>query len=255
MARVLDVAVALDDTYPAVVGWIVRPSAARGSLFLPRDEISRVVAGRLSLRTALGGGQVGSALLLRRDVLDAQIVDVRERRIARVGDVHLAWDDDLLRVVAVDVGWRAILHRLGLRRVARRVGHDAIDWASVHLASARNQPLQLSAPTAAVHRLDASELAELLVRLPTDRGAEVLDTVEGARAAAALAAVHPDLGADLVEALPLGRAGALLAQMPDDDAADALAQADDDRRAALLDRMPPTRSVSLRRTLRADGHG
>jgi Mg/Co/Ni transporter MgtE len=86
----------------------------------------------------------------------------------------------------------------------------------------------------------------LLVRLPTSRGAEVLDTIEGARAAAALAAVHPELGADLVEVLAPERALALLGQMPDDEAADALRAADEERRARLLAAMDGLRAQQLR---------
>lgn len=102
----------------------------------------------------------------------------------------------VLRVIAVDVGWRAILRRLGLRRLAGRTSRDAIDWAGVHLASGTGHPLQLASPSAAVHHLDPAELAELLARLPAARGAEVLDTTENARAAAALATVHPELAAE-----------------------------------------------------------
>ena len=101
-----------------------------------------------------------------------------------------------MRVIAVDVGWRAILRRLGLRRVARRASRDAIDWAGVRLAGGPGSALQLVSPAAAVHHVDPAELAEDFVRLPLSRGAEVLDTVEGVRAATALAAVRPELGAD-----------------------------------------------------------
>ena len=82
--------------------------------------------------------------------------------------------------------------------------------AGVHPTSGPGHPSQLASTAAAVHHLDPAELAELLARLPTAHGAEVLDTIEGARAAAALAAVHPDLGADLVEVPAPERALALL---------------------------------------------
>jgi len=72
-------------------------------------------------------------LLLCRDVLDTQIVDVVGHRLARVADVALARSvDGGLEVLAVEVGFHRVLERLGLRRLAdrssdqvRRLGRSA----------------------------------------------------------------------------------------------------------------------------------
>lgn len=55
-------------------------------------------------------------LLLRRDVLDCQIVDLAGRRLLRVGDVEMRASEGRLSVVAVEVGTAAVLRRLGLLR-------------------------------------------------------------------------------------------------------------------------------------------
>ena len=66
---------------------------------------------------ALGDDEI----LLVRDVLDTQIVDVVGQRLARVADVVLTRTaDDRLELVGAEVGFGGVLRRLGLRRLAAR---------------------------------------------------------------------------------------------------------------------------------------
>lgn len=244
--RIADLVVTLDDVFPAVHEVVLRTHRRRTPVAVPVDRFTTLAPGATRIDAPPGEAAPGRGLLLQRDVLDTQVVDTTGRRLARVADVDLTWQDGVLRVIAVDVGWRAILRRLGLHRLARRASRDAIDWAGVHLASGPGHPLQLAAPSAAVHRLDPAELAELLARLPALRAGEVLDTLGTAPAAAALGTVDPELGADLVEVLTPERALALLRRLGDAQAADALRAADPERRALLLDALDPARADALR---------
>lgn len=113
-------------------------------------------------------------LLLRRDVLDAQVVDLAGKRLARVGDVELAACDGGLEAVAVDVGLAAVIRRLGLGVLARRLPEEWVAWPGIYLASGRGHRLQLEQRAADVHRLGHDELQALIARLPPARGSEVL---------------------------------------------------------------------------------
>lgn len=126
---------------------------------------------------------VGDVVLLTQALLDTQVIDLVGKRVARVGDVQLAASDGGLRLVALDVGVDAVLRRLGLPWLARRVKPQTLAWKDVHLASPRGHILQLEAPTAAIHRLTPDELAELVARLPPPRADEVLARVPAARQA------------------------------------------------------------------------
>lgn len=139
-------------------------------------------------------------LLLARDVLDTQVVDLVGRRLSRVSDVILvALPNNKLEVAAVDVGAGSLLRRMGFRRLGDRLTPKAVDWGDLHLTSARAHTVQLT--TAAVHRLDASGLAELLARLSTDKALDVVRTAPAARSAAALHASHPELRHRLLHVL------------------------------------------------------
>ena len=166
-----------------------------------------------SLVEALGPDE----LLLRRDVLDTQVVDVVGQRMARVADVLLAGTPSGLELYGVEVGFGGVLRRLGLG--ANRIGQDVVSWPDLHLTSDRGHALQLSAPRAAVHRLNSAGLAALVSRVDTDAATEILAAREPALAAQAVGAAHPDVGERLLRALPGIHAARILAAMPADRAA------------------------------------
>ncbi|MCX5667803.1 MAG: hypothetical protein NTY34_05800, partial [Candidatus Omnitrophica bacterium] len=51
--------------------------------------------------------------LLRRDILDQQVVDTFNHKVIRVNDIHLLKIDHELMVAHVDIGLRGLLRRLG----------------------------------------------------------------------------------------------------------------------------------------------
>lgn len=196
-----------------------------------------------------GHGLSRRELLLSRDVLDTQIVDVAGKRMARVSDVLLSRTDEIVRVVAVDVSAAGVWRRLGLDRIAERVAEQGVDWADLHLTSARGHALQLSTPGSGVHRLATPELAALVAHLPTVRAAQILDAVSPSAAAAALSASHPRVGAQLLHAVSRDTASSVVARMPTDDAAAVLRGLDADAVRELLDGVRSERAATLRRLL------
>jgi sporulation protein YlmC with PRC-barrel domain len=144
----------------ARVAWESVERFGPGAIVL-RDEVAPAASG-------------GRRLLLARDVLDGQVVDLAGKRLARVGDVELAIQDETLRAIAVDVGLAPVARRLGLRRLAGRLREEPIGWDGIYLASGPGHRLQLEHRAADVHRLSHEELMALVARLPPARGAEVL---------------------------------------------------------------------------------
>lgn len=209
-------------------------------LSLSRAEVAALgFDGRLSERE----------LLLARDVLDTQIVDVVGKRLARVSEVVLTRDGATVRVAAVEAGAAGVWRRLGLRRLAERAPDRAVDWADLHLTSARGHALQLAIPTAAVHQLGAAELASVVANLPTAKAAAVLDAVAPAVAAGALSASHPRVGARLLHAVSGPTASSVVAHMPVDDATALLRGLPLDAVERLLGDVVSERAATLRRLL------
>jgi sporulation protein YlmC with PRC-barrel domain len=128
---------------------------------------------------------------LAHDVLDHQIVDHDGAQIVRPADVYLATVRGGVELVGIEVGLRALLRRLGPKRLRRRVRPQrVIDWASIAgfaprpgenlrphggRASVAGQPgagIQLDGTGVEVKSLRPSELEAALRRTEAARGAE-----------------------------------------------------------------------------------
>lgn len=170
--------------------------------------------------TSLTDSLLQDEILLGRDVLDTQIVDVVGQRLARVADVVLArTPDGRLNLVGVEVGFGGVLRRLGLRREAARAGEDAVAWSDVHLTSERGHAVQLASPRSAVHHLDVRGLASLIARLDLESATEVLVAKAPSLAADAVRIVDPAMAERLLRAMQEDDAAEIVAAMPVEHAA------------------------------------
>jgi sporulation protein YlmC with PRC-barrel domain len=156
-----------------------------------------------------------SEILLKRDVLDTQIIDVLGQRLARVADVLLNYTaDERLELVGVDVGFVGVLRRLGLRRLAALAQEDVVAWTDLHLTSERGHAVQLATPRSAVNHLHAAGLAALVSKLDTESATEVLAATGPETAADVVRTSHPVVGERVLRAMPDADAARILAAMP-----------------------------------------
>lgn len=199
VGRLTDLTVGLDREGNAhlVDRLMVRLRDGRAAL-VPWSDVEHLTGERVVLHTApraVDGPALPLAtdeILLKRDVLDTQVVDVVGQRLARVADVVLGrTGDGRLELLGVEVGFSGVLRRLGARRV--RSGEDIVAWPDVHLTSDRGHAVQLSTPRAAVHRLNPRQLAALVSRVDVAAANEILAVRDPQVAADAVRAVHPEV--------------------------------------------------------------
>lgn len=220
VGRLADLTVELDGggNAPLVERLVLRQAGGHPAM-LPWSAVERFHPGRVVLAgepavEAFAGAELAAAeIMLKRDVLDTQIVDVVGQRLARVADVLLTrTPGGRLELIGVEVGFTGVLRRLGLPRIPG--GQDMVAWTDLHLTSERGHAVQLSTPRAAVHRLDARGLAALVSRLDTDSATEVLAAKSPEVAAGAVRAVHPEVGERMLRAMPRQQAETIVGSMP-----------------------------------------
>jgi len=245
LGRVDDLVVRLDHAYPPLTG--VTATVAGRSVFVAADAVASLGHDRVALTTdrldLRPFERRPLEVLLRKDVLDHQLIDVDGARLRRANDIELARVDGWWRVVGVDVGPRGIVRRVLPRRFALRFGDgELLDWAEVEPFTGHVPTVRLRRPHPKLERLHAAELADLV------------ETAGRAEAEEILAAVHddPELEADVVEELSSphrvelleqrddAELAAVLARMETDDAVDLLLELDEPRRNALLGLLPAT---------------
>ena len=190
-----------------------------------------------------------------QDILDHQLVDIDGARVVRAADLYVASNNKILRLVAVDVSYRALLRRLGPTRWRAHSSPGAvIDWSSVKSfgLSENGQSLKLAASRNDLRKLRPSELADLLEDLGRTERQELLDSLTHDQAADALEEMQAkELEVLLRESSP-SEAAKYLTSMEPDEAADALRDIDEDLRRELLSLMPKSSVGQVKKVLSYD---
>jgi magnesium transporter len=195
-----------------------------------------------------------SYLLLERDLLDQQIIDVHGHKVVRVNDVDLVWENcqedgpDLsLRIAEVEVGMRGAVRRLlkgfpraPVDRISARFGASVIPWDFVDLIErdpARRVRLRVEQDR--LSNMHPSDIADILEELaPAERQALFISLDEEV-AAEALEEVKPKMQQSLIESLDSEQIAGIVEEMDPGAAADLLSELTDERSEAILEEMDP----------------
>lgn len=256
VAAAVDLIARLDLTirerYPPLTGLVAR--VAGREVFMPWSLVGRVTQDGVWLaRAAFDLGRFErrtGEVLLKRDVLDKQLVDVNGRRIIRASDVLLAADGPFVRVVGVDVGFAAIWRRAVPRALGRRVARaELIDWEDVEYLAGESSEVRLRGGHPKIAQLHPVEIADLVQALPSRLGVEIVESLDDATAADVVEELPEERQADIVEHMQQERAADVLEEMEPDAAADVLDDMAVDKATELLAEMAPEEAADVRELL------
>ena len=159
--------------------WAVRAVRVRDGAYAAHWHNDELLLGATVPTTAL--------VSLRHDVLDRQVVDTDDRRVVRIGDVALLPVDGGLEAVAIEVGLRPVLRRLGLHVLARRHREDLLHLDDItvtpscvvaHASHARVAAIETHHLARLIRRLPHRMKHDVLAQLPTDRSRDVRAHIE-----------------------------------------------------------------------------
>jgi magnesium transporter len=251
--RVREVALTPQEDRSRVSVLIIKTQA--GNRVLPLSSVSAINGGiRASTAAAEWASADGSEglLLLSRDLLDQQVIDVHGRKVVRVNDVDFHHDSaqnrSVLRVGGVDVGARGAIRRLlkgmvpagALRALLQRIPPREIPWDFVDLIEtdpARRVKLKISHERLA--RLHPADIADIVENLAPDEREAVFETLDEGVAAGALEELEPKVQKAVLESLDSDRAADIVEEMEPDAAADLLGDLSDDKTEEILVQMQP----------------
>jgi magnesium transporter len=271
VGRLIDLGCAANEVFPRVLTYYVRPGLlAPVTLAVPAPAFADVPSETLRLAVPTDGLQTSprrlpEEILLRKEILDKQIVDTDGARVVRVNDVHmLRARGSEVRVVHVDIGFPGIIRRLGwerpLDRILQPVGLRARGFAEERLLSWRYvvplrsgslpQDLRLNVAQGQLAQLHPAELAEIMEELDRFERPAILNALDVPKAAQTLAELSPELQRILLEALDVRRASVLLSTMAPDEAADVLEELPERLRERLVSALPAADAATVTDLLR-----
>ncbi|MBF0386847.1 MAG: CBS domain-containing protein [Candidatus Omnitrophica bacterium] len=235
---------------------------------LPMAELLKVDRGGIYFKLAaeavvFTAGKPDCEFALRRDVLDQQIVDVENRKVERVNDVHLLRVDNQYHVAHVDVGLRGLIRRLEWEGfvdfLVRLFKKDAAYLSAEDLLSWKNSQVLTLGSKKNVLKLDVARAK--LAMIPPTVLAEIMGDLDVFEQASLYRSLAPDVGrkmfADmapddkrgLIDQLEDAEAAQLVSQIPSDEAADFLMSLPKERMHHLLRLMESQSSRRLRTLL------
>lgn len=230
------------DDYPPVVGLVAR--FRRRDFFVSGRNIAKIDEKGAKLSTAkldlTPFERREGEVLLDKDVLDNQLIDVDGKRVVRVNDVQIIDTGDRWRVTGADVSFQGFLRRLmpkGFYGNDRPV--EVLDWADVgYLATdTATVTVQLKSSKDKLSRLHPVEIAQLAESLSPVHRTEVVESLDDEIAADTLEEMSTEAQARILEEMDDERAADILEEMSPDDAVDVLSELDDDRAQQLFDLM------------------
>lgn len=253
-----------DERFPPLTGLVIRVGGLRGhNVFVPWEAVRelsaqdvRLASSRLDLRPF---ERRDGELLVSRDVLDKQIVDVRGRRVVRVNDVELAPDPLSAggwRVAGADVSAGGFIARVLPRSVQttvrRRLPSATIPWDQVQFFASNVPGVRLRVDYSNLARIHPADLAELIADLSYRQGEEVLASLDDPTAADVLENLPSGLQSAVLAALAGERAGDILDEMDPDMAADLLGELPEAEAHHLLEEMDPEEAADVTRLMAFD---
>jgi magnesium transporter len=240
VATLKDVIVRLGSDHPPVTGLVAR--FGRLDLFVPRAHLlsfdmsgARISSDPVDFRRfARREGEV----LLARDVLDKQLIDVDGKRVVRVNDVQLIESGGEWLVTGADVTFAGLWRRLTPHNfVGTNRPVEVIDWADVGYLATDAAGVQLKSSRDKLSRLHPVEIARLAEALSRHHGSEVIEALDDETAAETLEEMHAEDQARIIGDMEEERAADILEHMSPDEAADVLGDLPKDKAVDLLERM------------------
>ncbi|HEY3309299.1 MAG TPA: CBS domain-containing protein [Desulfuromonadaceae bacterium] len=185
-------------------------------------------------------------ILVKRDILDKQIVDVDGAKVVRVNDVKLGnFYNDRLCIFSVDIGLRGLLRRLGYEAIGENISrtlkkpipNSEISWEYVQPLEPHTSRLALTMARDQMNEMHPADIADIIENIPIKHIRTVLDSIDTETTADTLYELESELRSEVIEQLGNEQASDVLEEMEHDEAADVLAGLSEEKAQELLEMM------------------
>jgi CBS domain-containing protein/sporulation protein YlmC with PRC-barrel domain len=257
LGKVEDVVARIDEG--GEEAWVVGLTArlGDGDVFVPIDRIKQL--GPDSATTATTELDVApferrpGEVLLRKDVLDHSVINVKTAHLVVAREVELVDEDGRWRVAGIDPGLRPRLWRFLPRRFR---GHDSehrqfIDGRDIQLFLGHVPTSRLKLAARRILRMHPAQIADLVEAASHEEGEEILEAVgqDKELEADVFEELNEEHQVEFLRERTDEEAAAVLARMESDDAADLLMELEQDRRLPILNLLPPAKQAKIRSLL------
>lgn len=198
-----------------------------------------------------------NTFMLKKHVLDKQLIDIDGHKLVRVNDLRLATLSAGTFVVAVDVGFEGLLRRLGVAKPTKRllkplnisIPSNLLLWDEIETVHFGQRDIRLSKDLSKLSTMHPSDLADILEDLDIKSQLDMFASLDEEMKLNVLEELEAGDQVAVVEQLTVSEAAAILEKLPSDEAADILDELEDDRASEILHAMQPQSSHAIQTLL------
>lgn len=238
IGKLCDMAVEWDSVAPQVVGIQYNSKQQR---LIPVECLERIEQKQLKLKRAFDVNNTIELLpeniYIGKWLLDKQIIDLKGSKLVRVNDISLTWTrldgQERMVLVAVDIGLRGVLRRIGLEFLLNRMNNRFLGWQYIKPLEEKTSSLQLNKEKTQLEQLHPADIADIIEQMDYHRRVSFINDLSAEQAVDALTEMDLPAQVEVISQMDEGQAANILQEMPPDEAAN------------ILGELPPTKSRNL----------
>lgn len=242
-----DIAVESGSPFPRAAGLVLEKK--KKTWFLPWSDLNifnrRIISSRKRESDLSEFQPAADQLLIGRDILDKQIVDINGAKVVRVNDLKMGEVKGNLCLIAADVGVSGLFRRLGIKKrwdkLARVLGFkqttNLISWNFLQPLEPKLSKLTLTVTRKNIDDLHPSDIAQILSDVSQKERTAIMDTLDVETMAETMHELEPSVQADIIARMDTEHAADILEEMPPDEAADIIGDLSAERAKEILEKM------------------
>jgi len=222
IGRLTDLVFAVAEPYPDAVGIYIEHGWGKPTTFIPWNRVLRIEDDVIFVQPPDEGAgyppfvdQPGW-ILMDKHLMGRTIVDMDDRRVEVVNDVHLLEAKGRLLLIHVDISFNGFLRRWGLGKL-NWMKDDLISWKYVQPLSVEDavstDKVSLSVTRRQIHELPSEDLADMLEELGKEEKDALFSALDSEKAAETLAEAEPRTQRQIIAALRKERARNIFTEM------------------------------------------
>ena len=222
IGRLTDLVFAVAEPYPDAVGIYIEYGWGKPTTFIPWNRVLRIEDDAIFVQPPDEGNEYPPFvdqpgwILMDKHLMGRTIVDMDDRRVEVVNDVHLLEAKGRFLLVHVDISFNGFLRRWGLGKL-HWMKDDLISWKYVQPLSVEDavstDKVSLSVTRRQIHELPSEDLADMLEELGKEEKDALFSALDSEKAAETLAEAEPRTQRQIIATLRKERARNIFTEM------------------------------------------
>lgn len=248
LGRLTDVVVETNKkNFPPIVGIVVFDKKDKRELFVPSKYIASWSTEGIALKIRNSEAVTDlpiepELLLLQKNIVDKQIVDLAGVKVVRVNDLQFGSVRGEMSLLAIDVSSSGLLRRLGISSpMFNLFKPHLLEWKNVHLIGDK---LQLGIGKNELIKLHPADIANIVERLNLKQGSLLLKSLDEVTAAKVMEEIQPEIQKLLVQHLGVDRSANIMSKMSTDELVDLIQLLPAREARRIVDSLPINKDMS-----------